>query len=130
MRYFINIVETRIIPPTRNSEGNCVIFSVRRMNSLISLLGRFESLRGIVYNDYIDLWDASKATHHAYENEFGQGGGRIMISNNKTIEYNIHDFSDDDDDEILAEKKLLSYPVMEKIFLSDIENWEIYSNEI
>jgi len=128
MRDLIDIVvatlyEGREIPQTKFSVGGPV-YRVATRRKLDTLVNRFGSLRAEMFDNEMDVWDATLATHRAYEDAFFEDGFRLMISSG-SIEINIHDFEEDEDC-IEAFKAL---PIVMRIF-PDIDSWQIGVNEI
>lgn len=117
-----NLTEGREIPATRISVGGPV-YRVATRQKLDTLLTRFGTLRAELFDNEMDVWDASLATHRAYEDAFFENGYRLVISKG-SLEVNVFDFEDED---VIPELKTM--PVINRIF-PDLDQWNIGVNEI
>ena len=116
------IVEAMEILPTRLSKGGRV-YEVNGLSKLQTALSRssYGSLRGMLYNNTLMVWDADHGTHNAYEQTFGDEGAQRMMFSNSGIEYNDQDFASEDE--------VRTNPVLMKIFGSDLATIRIMSNQ-
>lgn len=97
MRKWIDLFEVEFIEPTKFSKG-CQVYHVRTRQHLKELILRFsDGLRGMMFENQIDVWQASEATHNAYEQTFGDMGGYRLMIYEDHIELNIMDYENRDD---------------------------------
>lgn len=90
-------------------------------------------LRGMLYDRSLNVWDAHYATHGAYENTFGDEGAIRLMLYEDSLEYNVMDFRDEQDNyrphtEVRA--WFLANPVMQRIYGAGLETIDISGNEI
>lgn len=111
------VKESMVINPTQYSDG-CEVFTVKSASQLRGLIDRFNDLRGMWHWDNsLDVWDASKATHNAYENSFGDGGARRLMLDKYGVEYNVMDFEKGDDPRAM----ILTQPVIRRVYGTNIQ---------
>lgn len=86
------MAESMEINPSRVSEG-CEVYEVSSAEQLGGLINRYGTLRGMLHWDgSLVVWEADKATHHAYELTFGDDGARRLMFFPRGMEYNSVDF--------------------------------------
>ena len=86
------MAESMEINPTRVSVG-CEVYEVSSADQLGGLINRYDTLRGMLHWDgSLVVWEADKATHHAYELTFGDDGARRLMFFKRGMEYNSMDF--------------------------------------
>jgi hypothetical protein len=124
MRNFIDLIEAREIPGTQFSEG-CPVYRVATRSKLELLIARYGSLRAEMFDTEMDVWEAGKATHRAYEDYYGEGM-RLMIGP-KSIEVNIYDFAEPEDEG--HREEFAAIPFVQKMF-PDFAEWSFVENEV